>query len=39
MIARFGYVLGGKVANLPELPTWNPGDEFLAARESSWAGR
>jgi Zn-dependent M28 family amino/carboxypeptidase len=39
MLARFGYVLGGKVANLPELPTWNPGDEFLAARESSWAGR
>jgi Zn-dependent M28 family amino/carboxypeptidase len=39
MIARFGYVLGGKVANLPDLPTWNPGDEFLAARESSWAGQ
>ena len=39
MIARFGYVLGGKVANMPELPTWNPGDEFLAARESSWAGQ
>ncbi len=35
-IARFGFELGREVANQPELPTWNPGDEFLAAREKSW---
>jgi len=36
-IARFGFAIGREVANQPELPTWNPGDEFLAAREKSWA--
>ena len=35
-IARFGFELGLEAANQPELPTWNPGDEFLAAREKSW---
>jgi len=33
--ARFGLLIGIDVANLPKLPTWRPGDEFLAAREQS----
>ena len=37
MLAKFGYALGRKIANLPEMPTWNPDDEFLPARERSWA--
>ncbi len=35
-LARFGFEIGRRVAELPSLPTWNPGDEFLAAREKSW---
>ena len=35
-LARFGFELGRIVANQPELPTWQDGDEFLAARERSW---
>ena len=35
-LARFGFDLGKIVANQPELPTWQDGDEFLAARERSW---
>ncbi|MCC7174856.1 MAG: M20/M25/M40 family metallo-hydrolase [Bryobacterales bacterium] len=31
-IARFVFLLGQSAANLDRLPTWNPGDEFLAAR-------
>jgi hypothetical protein len=34
-IARFGFLLGQSAANLERLPTWNPGDEFQAARENS----
>ena len=34
--ARFGLLIGVNAANLPKLPTWQPGDEFLAAREASW---
>ena len=34
-LGRFGFELGRMVANQPELPSWNPGDEFLAARERS----
>jgi hypothetical protein len=30
--ARFGFLIGMTVANEPQLPTWNPGDEFLPAR-------
>jgi Zn-dependent M28 family amino/carboxypeptidase len=37
-LARLGFEIGRRVANLPELPTWQAGDEFLAARERSWAG-
>ena len=33
--ARFGFLIGLNVANTPNLPTWKPGDEFLAARQSS----
>ncbi len=35
--AKFGVVLGMEAANAPGLPTWNAGDEFLAAREQSQA--
>ncbi len=34
-MARFGFLLGTSTANLDKLPTWQPGDEFLAAREKS----
>lgn len=34
-LARFGFELGRRVADQDELPTWNEGDEFLAARERS----
>ena len=32
-MARFGFAIGKEVANQDGLPTWRPGDEFLAARE------
>ena len=35
-LAEFGRELGTVIANQPALPTWAPGDEFLAARERSW---
>lgn len=35
-LADFGLELGIRVAEEPKLPTWNEGDEFLAAREESW---
>ncbi|HEX3684007.1 MAG TPA: M28 family peptidase [Bryobacteraceae bacterium] len=34
-MAQFGLTLGLDFANTPKLPTWNPGDEFLDARERS----
>lgn len=34
-MAQFGLTLGLDFANSPKLPTWNPGDEFLNARERS----
>jgi Zn-dependent M28 family amino/carboxypeptidase len=34
-MAQFGFLLGMEAANGPTLPTWKPGDEFLAAREKS----
>ncbi len=34
-MARFVFLLGQSAANLDKLPTWNPGDEFLAARVKS----
>jgi Zn-dependent M28 family amino/carboxypeptidase len=36
-IARFGFLIGLDAANLAELPTWQPGDEFLPARQKSWS--
>ncbi len=33
--ARFGLMIGTTVANQEKLPSWNAGDEFLAARERS----
>jgi Zn-dependent M28 family amino/carboxypeptidase len=35
IMARFGFVLGWKAANLPQLPQWQHGDEFEAARLNS----
>jgi Zn-dependent M28 family amino/carboxypeptidase len=34
-MARFGFLLGQTAANLERLPSWNPGEEFLAARRKS----
>ncbi|MBV9759871.1 MAG: M28 family peptidase [Acidobacteriaceae bacterium] len=34
-MAEFGMTLGIDFANVAELPTWNPGDEFLNARQRS----
>ncbi len=34
-MGEFGYQLGMAAANAGVLPTWNAGDEFLAARERS----
>ncbi|HEY3939043.1 MAG TPA: M28 family peptidase [Bryobacteraceae bacterium] len=34
-MADFGLRLGIDIANLPALPTWHAGDEFLAARVKS----
>ncbi len=33
--ARFAMLIGVNTANLPRLPTWRAGDEFLAARVKS----
>ncbi|HWZ30285.1 MAG TPA: M28 family peptidase [Bryobacteraceae bacterium] len=33
--ARFGFLMGVNVANMPKLPTWRAGDEFLPARIAS----
>ncbi len=33
--AEFGMLIGIDVANQEAMPTWQPGDEFLAAREES----
>jgi Zn-dependent M28 family amino/carboxypeptidase len=34
-MARLGMLIGVNTANLDALPTWKPGDEFLAARQAS----
>jgi Zn-dependent M28 family amino/carboxypeptidase len=36
-MSRFGFVLGWRAASQRELPGWNPGDEFEAARKRSQA--
>jgi Zn-dependent M28 family amino/carboxypeptidase len=33
--ARLGFVINLNAANLPKLPTWHAGDEFLPARAAS----
>jgi Zn-dependent M28 family amino/carboxypeptidase len=33
--ARFAFLIGVNIANMPKLPTWKAGDEFLAARVAS----
>jgi Zn-dependent M28 family amino/carboxypeptidase len=33
--ARLGFFVGLEVAETPELPAWNPGDEFEAARKAA----
>jgi Zn-dependent M28 family amino/carboxypeptidase len=33
--ARFGFLAGVLIANADELPTWNSGDEFEAARKAA----
>ncbi|MBT8144443.1 MAG: M28 family peptidase, partial [Gammaproteobacteria bacterium] len=35
--ARFGFWAGYLLANDPELPSWNAGDEFEAARKAALA--
>jgi len=35
--ARLGFFCGVHVAQTPELPAWNPGDEFEAARREALA--
>jgi Zn-dependent M28 family amino/carboxypeptidase len=35
LYARFGFAINREAANLPKLPTWHAGDEFLAARVES----
>ena len=35
--ARLGFYAGLEIANTAQLPTWNPGDEFEAARKSALA--
>ena len=34
-LARFGMAVGMDIANANSLPSWKPGDEFVAAREAS----
>ncbi len=34
-LARFGFEIGRRVGELPQLPAWQPGDEFLPARQKS----
>jgi Zn-dependent M28 family amino/carboxypeptidase len=36
--ARLGFYAGLAIANNPALPTWNPGNEFEAARKAALAG-
>jgi Zn-dependent M28 family amino/carboxypeptidase len=36
-LAHITGAIGWIIATEPKLPSWQPGDEFLAAREASWA--
>jgi len=35
LYGRFGFLINFNAANLPQLPTWRAGDEFLRARVAS----
>jgi len=35
LYGRFGFLINLNAANVPKLPTWRAGDEFLAARVAS----
>ena len=35
--ARLAFAIGLEIANADQMPTWNPGDEFEAARKSALA--
>ena len=35
LYGRFGFLINLNAANLPKLPTWRAGDEFLPARVAS----
>jgi len=35
LYGRFGFLINFNAANLPQLPTWHAGDEFLRARQAS----
>jgi Zn-dependent M28 family amino/carboxypeptidase len=35
--AQFGFLAGLTIANADAMPTWNPGDEFEAARQAALA--
>jgi Zn-dependent M28 family amino/carboxypeptidase len=37
-LGQLGFEIGRRVANQAELPSWQPGDEFLPARQQSLAG-
>jgi Zn-dependent M28 family amino/carboxypeptidase len=37
-LTQLGFEIGRRVANLTEMPSWQPGDEFLPARQQSLAG-
>ena len=37
--AQFGFLVGLLVANAEAMPTWNPGDEFEAARKAALEAR
>lgn len=38
-MGTLGIYLGWEAAQMDQLPTWNPGDEFAAAREHSLSGQ
>jgi hypothetical protein len=35
--ARLGFFAGAAIAQMREMPAWNPGDEFEAARKKALA--
>jgi hypothetical protein len=33
--SQLGFYVGLNIANAPDMPQWNPGDEFEAARKKA----